>query len=774
MHLVQRLALPAITLTLPFSFSWPSYGQTQAIGLGSFQESALFTDTGDHWAKFCIEGVGTEGLIKGYLDRSFRPDGTMTRTEFAAVMIQAFPNAPKVREAPNFSDVAADFWGRSAIATAYEKGFLTGYPDNTFKPAQPISRVQAIVVIANAQALSPSANSEATLQQYFDDAQAIPNYAKGLVAAATEQAFVVNYPTVSQLRPNANITRAEATALLCRLNSAGTDARYFVPNRYVANFGSDVSNIALPPSTALHEITAGIYGLLHTHVALNNKLFFFISNNLWTSDGTPAGTQLMQPLKDIVPKLTLRNPKMIASSAQRFWFIAGARIEESPSTQLFSSDGTPEGTISIATLHPELPALINKNYQLLHATETIGNNQLPFIVTGDAGPELWVTDGETAAGTQRLATFYGVEQAFKRELIYGEVPVPLTVSGEYLYFQATSLSDDNDSSNSDRGRRLALWRSDGTVEGTISLGAIADPIAIDTIRSAPGNQIYAQTDASRLGWALWTSDGTSGGTQLLLEGESQASYRKPKPLTTLGDRFFTLIDLDSGLELWVTGGEPMREQLIKRMGTAPDAPTDTWFAVEQKKLFFNPAINAAAGPQPFGSGSDVSYELWVTEGTPDSTQKLADVQVSPEGFTAFKGRLFFSGTSADGNELWTTDGTPEGTYQVIDLVPGVDYRPPPCLPPPQGVDASDYCPPEAMPRNSYVRSLTVHGDFLYFIADDSDLFRTDGTAKNIQHVQSFISGPVFRSFPSNIVKVGDTLFVMGYGDAKPLLWSMSE
>ncbi|PZO09527.1 MAG: hypothetical protein DCF25_21540 [Leptolyngbya foveolarum] len=139
----------AIALFAPFSVSLPS--QAQDIPLYSSQ----FTDTQTHWANVCIEGLGAEGLMKGYPDGSFKPDGTITRAEFAAVMIKAFPDALKVRKTPNFSDVGAGFWGRSAIATAYQIGFLSGYPDNTFKPNQAITRAQAMVVIANAQQLSP-------------------------------------------------------------------------------------------------------------------------------------------------------------------------------------------------------------------------------------------------------------------------------------------------------------------------------------------------------------------------------------------------------------------------------------------------------------------------------------------------------------------------------------------------------------------------------------------------------------------------------------------
>ncbi len=781
MYLSNRRIWLMFTLLVPLNITLPSYGQDIAIEV--FNDSSVFTDTDNYWANLCLEGMGTEGLMRGYPNRSFQPNGTMTRAEFAAVMIQAFPNAPKLREAPEFIDVADDFWGKSAIATAYEKGFLTGYPDNVFKPAQPISRVQAVVVLANAQKLLPITNSDAILQQSFDDAALVPTYAKGLTAAATQQALVVNYPKVSELRPNNSITRGEAAALLCRLNSAGTDARYFINDQYIANFGGSLDNIALPKSTVLHNITTGVFGLLHTHATLREKLFFFIGDNLWESDGTPTGTQLLSRIETIESGIKTRNPKVIAASDQRFWITADAFLEGSSSTRLLSSDGTTAGTVAVATLHPDLPNLFNKTSDLFVANDTLEGDRLPFIVNGETGLELWVTDGQSTVGTQRLATFDSIESAYVREPIFGKIPVPLTVSGKYVFFQATLSSS---KSGVDPERELELWRSDGTVEGTISLGAIAPIITSiphsqplrynpNTFRSVPPNRVYFQAKSSRYdaGLELWTSDGTSDGTQRWLETEYKEPNVSPKFLAALGDRFFTLGNFPDGLELWVSQGTDASSQMVKRLSSERDFLADTsWFAIHEDKLFFTALV-----ARPDSSEGTISIrrrqELWVTEGTPETTIKLGDVRASGEGVTAFKGKLFFSGMSETGSELWTTDGTAEGTYQVMDLVPGVDSYRAPCAAPPLGTDMSKYCLPDIVPRGSYVRSLTVHGNFLYFIADDGDLFRTDGTGKNIQHVRSFIGSP-FRDFPANIVKVNETLFVMGHEKGELLLWALPK
>lgn len=779
MYLTKRLLWLTLFLSIPLNSLLPSYGRD--IAIEAYNNSVVFSDTDDHWANLCLDGMGTEGLMRGYQNGSFRPDRTMTRTEFAAVMVQAFPDMPKLREAPNFVDVADDFWGKKAISTAYEKGFLTGYPDNTFKPAQPISRVQSIVVLANTQKLSPSTNSEAILQQYFDDATAVPTYAKGLTATATQQALIVNYPTVSELRPNDDITRGEAAALLCRLNSAGTDARYFVNDQYIANFGSGLDNIELPESTVLHSITTSVYGLLHTHAPLRDNLFFFIGNNLWTSNGTPTGTQLISSLETIEPGLELSNPKIIAASSQRFWITADAFVENS-STRLLSSDGTAAGMVAIASLHPELFNLFNNTSDLFVASDALEGDRLPFFVNNGNSLELWITDGKSAAGTRQLATFDSIEGAYVRESIYGQVPVPLTVSGKYVFFQATPFGND---SSADPDSRVELWRSDGTVEGTISLGAIPPIIAgnrphtqplnsnHNTFRSVPPNRIYAQARADA-SLELWTSDGTRNGTQRWLETEYQEANVQPAFLAALGDRFFTLGNFPNGLELWVSQGTDESTQMVKRLSSQKDFLENTpWFTVHEDKLLFSTLV-ARLESSDDSTVSRRRQELWVTEGTPETTIKLGDIGASGEGVTAFKGRLFFNGISETGSELWTTDGTPEGTYQVIDLVPGIDSSPAPCPPPPpDDIDPTNYCLPDISPRGSRVRSLTVHGDFLYFIANNGDLFRTDGTGKTVQHVKSFIGSP-FHDFPPNIVKMNETLFVMGYADNELLLWALPE
>ncbi|MBW4677307.1 MAG: fasciclin domain-containing protein [Desmonostoc geniculatum HA4340-LM1] len=170
--------------------------------------------TSDYWARPFIQALADNNVISGFPDGSFRPNQSVTRAEFAALIQKAFGNQNRIRQlsAGGFSDVPAGYWAASAIQNAYEIGFLSGYPGNVFRPNQQIPKVEAIVSISNGLGLSASDTS--TLSTYYTDASAIPNYAVSSVAAATQASIVVNYPDVKQLNPQQALTRAEAAALL--------------------------------------------------------------------------------------------------------------------------------------------------------------------------------------------------------------------------------------------------------------------------------------------------------------------------------------------------------------------------------------------------------------------------------------------------------------------------------------------------------------------------------------------------------------------------------
>ncbi|MEO0351533.1 MAG: S-layer homology domain-containing protein [Cyanobacteria bacterium P01_A01_bin.15] len=171
-----------------------------------------FRDVVGHWAAPFIDAMATADLIKGFFDGSFRPDALVTRAEFAALAMATFPaTGSEQRRFQPFRDVASDFWARPVIYQAQAQGFIAGFPDNTFRPNDPMIRAQALVALINGLKLGEGSASEIGV---YDDRAYVPPYAVEEVAMATRRSIVVNYPNVAELRPMQPITRSETTALV--------------------------------------------------------------------------------------------------------------------------------------------------------------------------------------------------------------------------------------------------------------------------------------------------------------------------------------------------------------------------------------------------------------------------------------------------------------------------------------------------------------------------------------------------------------------------------
>jgi parallel beta-helix repeat protein len=168
------------------------------------------SDIQGHWAELFIQALVARDIIFGFPDGSFRPEAPLTRVQYAAMIAKTY-DLPNVRSAPAFTDVGNEFWGATAIARASKMGFLAGFPDQTFRPGLNLTRVQAIVSLVNG--LQFQAGQPSVLQIYGDRAQ-VPGYAINAIATGTQRRMIVNYPNPRLLNPLRDITRAEVSAIL--------------------------------------------------------------------------------------------------------------------------------------------------------------------------------------------------------------------------------------------------------------------------------------------------------------------------------------------------------------------------------------------------------------------------------------------------------------------------------------------------------------------------------------------------------------------------------
>lgn len=188
----------------------------------------------NYWAAPFLEELARRNVIARYQDGTFQPDKPISRAEFARMVQQAF-DRPQQRQASQFSDVPSGFWAADAINRSVQMGFMNGYPNNVFRPDQVIPKFQALIALATGLGLAAPQNPTQTLGVY-QDANQLPSYASSKVAAATSAGIVVNHPDLAQLKPNQDITRADAAALIYQAlvysgKAEKINSPYIVPNQ---------------------------------------------------------------------------------------------------------------------------------------------------------------------------------------------------------------------------------------------------------------------------------------------------------------------------------------------------------------------------------------------------------------------------------------------------------------------------------------------------------------------------------------------------------------
>ena len=110
----------------------PVKGQSYAAGLSDIHAGDWYADT----VGYAVQ----KGIVSGYPDGSFKPNQAITRAEFASIASR-FAELTEEKDL-NFSDLDASYWGYKAIRLAASNGWISGYPDNTFRPEQAITRAE--------------------------------------------------------------------------------------------------------------------------------------------------------------------------------------------------------------------------------------------------------------------------------------------------------------------------------------------------------------------------------------------------------------------------------------------------------------------------------------------------------------------------------------------------------------------------------------------------------------------------------------------------------
>jgi serine protease len=117
----------------------------------SKQEPISFTDMTDaHWAYSIVQTATHAQIVGGYPDGTFRPNDPVTRIEMTAMLARALKLDGKLRGAKPFSDIPDDHWGLGVLKQMKAEGWISGYPDGSYRPDQPATRAEFSAMLARA------------------------------------------------------------------------------------------------------------------------------------------------------------------------------------------------------------------------------------------------------------------------------------------------------------------------------------------------------------------------------------------------------------------------------------------------------------------------------------------------------------------------------------------------------------------------------------------------------------------------------------------------
>jgi ELWxxDGT repeat protein len=525
----------------------------------------------------------------------------------------------------------------------------------------------------------------------------------------------------------------------------------------------DVSGPGLWKSDGTTTELVAVTGTLSSPiVGVAGSLYFGAQGEMWTSDGTEAGTHEVKAEYPGVVDTYI--PADLTGLGGALVFRA-TNTDDPDIRGLWQTDGSDTATVRLANGGTAGYAD--------GGTARLGSAVLFEIVGAGSGSELWTTDGTTTALVKDI-----------RPGAASSEPHELTVLGGNVYFVA------NDGVVGDE-----LWRSDGTAGGTVLVRDVntatlgSDP---DYFASIGGTFYFTAVDAAH-GRELWKSNGTAAGTVLLkdvlLGPDSSDAAESTAVGTTL---YFTAIATAGSPErvLWKSDGTAANtvQVPLQAFPNAPSGPTGLTAA--GGLLYF-----AAAAHNGLNS---LGQEPWRTDGTAAGTVLLKDVWPGGPGagggggflggFSYVNGTVLFPARSTSNDvELWKTDGSPAGTVLVKDINPGLNGSAPGdfmalgsttyftaddgatgrTLWRTNGTTAGTVQAVDAVPGSTAdeVSQLTAMGGSLFFTANDLnvpgdsnvELWTSDGTAAGTHRVVDL--GPTqYGSAPTDLTELGGWLY----------------
>ena len=168
------------------------------------------------WYAEAVSSAVDNGLLYGKSSTIIDPNGDMTRAEMAAIINRSF-GCYKAADISQYKDVSKSKWYYNDVALAVQMGTYNGRSSSAMAPDAPISRQEAMTVVARALELDYDSYSKTDLST-FSDRSEISNWAMPYVRAMVGADYIHGRGKI--LAPRDNITRAEFAQIFANIISS--------------------------------------------------------------------------------------------------------------------------------------------------------------------------------------------------------------------------------------------------------------------------------------------------------------------------------------------------------------------------------------------------------------------------------------------------------------------------------------------------------------------------------------------------------------------------
>ena len=203
-RILAMLLAVASCLSLAVSASAASTAR-KATDFKDFDRNAWYADA--------VSAAVDNGLLYGKSSTIIDPNGDMTRAEMAAIINRSF-GCYKAADISQYKDVAKSKWYYKDVAMAVQMGTYNGRSSSSMAPDSPITRQEAMTVVARALELDHDSYSKTDLSA-FSDRSEISNWALPYVRAMVGADYIHGRGKV--LSPLDNITRAEFAQIFANI-----------------------------------------------------------------------------------------------------------------------------------------------------------------------------------------------------------------------------------------------------------------------------------------------------------------------------------------------------------------------------------------------------------------------------------------------------------------------------------------------------------------------------------------------------------------------------